>query len=55
MAAFIGEQGFEHLDAPVTRLAGPEVPAVPFHHDLEDWFMINPAKIVAAARSLAAY
>ena len=40
---------------PVTRLAGPEVPGVPFHHDLEDWFMINPAKIVAAARSLAAY
>jgi 2-oxoisovalerate dehydrogenase E1 component beta subunit len=55
VAAIIAEQGFEHLDGPVTRLAGPEVPGVPFHHVLEDWFMINPAKIVDAARSLAAY
>jgi hypothetical protein len=31
------------------------VPPVPFHHDLEDWYMINPAKIVEAARRLAAY
>jgi pyruvate/2-oxoglutarate/acetoin dehydrogenase E1 component len=55
VAALIAEQGFEHLDAPVTRLAGPEVPGVPFHHSLEDWFMISPAKIVDAARALAAY
>ena len=55
IAATIAERGFEHLDGPVTRLGGPEVPAVPFHHDLEDWFMVNPAKIVAAARRLAAY
>jgi len=55
VAALIAQDGFEHLDAPVMRLAGPEVPAVPFHHALEDWFMIDPAKIVAAARELAAY
>ena len=55
VAATIAELGFEHLDGPVTRLAAPEVPAVPFHHDLEDWYMINPAKIVEAARRLAAY
>ncbi|HUG95084.1 MAG TPA: alpha-ketoacid dehydrogenase subunit beta [Pleomorphomonadaceae bacterium] len=55
VAAIIGEQGFEHLDAPVTRLAGPEVPAVPYHHDLEEWFMVNPERIVEAARTLAAY
>ena len=36
----IAEEGFEHLDAPVIRLAGPDVPGVPFHHSLEDWFMI---------------
>jgi 2-oxoisovalerate dehydrogenase E1 component beta subunit len=55
VAATIAEEGFEHLDAPVTRLAGPEVPGVPYHHVLEDWFMIGPAKIVDAARKLAAY
>jgi 2-oxoisovalerate dehydrogenase E1 component beta subunit len=55
VAATIAEEGFEHLDGPVTRLCGPEVPGVPFHHDLEDWFMIGPAKIADAARELAAY
>jgi 2-oxoisovalerate dehydrogenase E1 component beta subunit len=55
VAATIAEGAFEHLDGPVTRLAGPEVPAVPFHHTLEDWFMVSPAKIVEAARKLAAY
>ncbi|MDQ6682400.1 MAG: alpha-ketoacid dehydrogenase subunit beta, partial [Chloroflexota bacterium] len=55
VAAVIAQDGFEHLDGPVTRLAGPEVPAVPYHHALEDWFMINPSKIVDAARALAAY
>jgi 2-oxoisovalerate dehydrogenase E1 component subunit beta len=55
IAATIAEAGFEHLDAPVMRLGGPEVPGVPYHHSLEDWFMIDPAKIVEAARQLAAY
>jgi len=55
VAATIAQHAFEHLDGPVTRLAGPEVPAVPYHHSLEDWFMIGPAKIVEAARTLAAY
>jgi 2-oxoisovalerate dehydrogenase E1 component beta subunit len=55
VAAEIGERAFESLDGPVTRLAGPEVPGVPFHHNLEDWFMVGPARIVHAARQLAAY
>jgi len=55
VAAIIAQDAFEHLDGPVTRLAGPEVPGVPFHHDLEEWFMLNPAKVVEAARTLAAY
>ncbi len=55
IAAEISERAFEQLDGPVTRLAGPDVPAVPYHHALEDWFMINPARIVDAARRLAAY
>ena len=30
VAALIAEDGFDSLDAPVTRLAGPEVPGVPY-------------------------
>jgi 2-oxoisovalerate dehydrogenase E1 component beta subunit len=55
VAATIAQDGFEHLDAPVTRLTGPEVPGVPYHHALEEWFMLSPTKIVDAARALAAY
>jgi pyruvate/2-oxoglutarate/acetoin dehydrogenase E1 component len=28
---------------------------VPYNHVLEDWFMVNPEKIVDAVRKLAAY
>ena len=55
VAAMIAEEAFESLDGPVTRLAGPDVPGVPYHHNLEEWFMLSPAKIVDAARTLAAY
>jgi 2-oxoisovalerate dehydrogenase E1 component beta subunit len=55
VAACIAEEGFDHLDAPVTRLAGPEVPGVPYHHDLEEWYMLNPERIAEAARRLAAF
>ena len=55
IAAEISERAFEQLDGPVTRLAGPDVPGVPYHHALEDWYMIGPARIVDAARKLAAY
>ena len=55
VAAWIAQECFEHLDGPVTRLAGPEVPGVPFHHVLEDWFMLDAAKIADAGRTLAAY
>ena len=55
IAAIIAEEAFESLDGPVTRLAGPDVPGVPYHHDLEEWFMLSPDKIVDAARKLAAY
>ena len=55
IAATIAEHAFDSLDAPVVRLTGPEVPGVPFHHSLEEWWMLNPEKIAAAARQLAAY
>lgn len=55
IAAIISEQAFEYLDGPVTRVAGPDVPAMPFSHPLQDFFMLNAEKIAAAARRLAAY
>jgi 2-oxoisovalerate dehydrogenase E1 component beta subunit len=55
IAATIAEEGFRFLDAPPTRLGGPEVPAVPFSPPLEDWFMISADTIAAAARALVAY
>ncbi|MDX2160362.1 MAG: alpha-ketoacid dehydrogenase subunit beta [bacterium] len=55
IAAIIAEDGFELLDAPVRRLAGPDVPAVPFAPHMQEYFMLNANKIVTAIRDLAAY
>jgi 2-oxoisovalerate dehydrogenase E1 component beta subunit len=55
VAATVAEEAFDYLDGPVTRIAGPDVPGVPYNHVLEDWFMINPEKIADAIRKLAAY
>ncbi len=55
VAAIVAEEAFDYLDGPVTRVAGPEVPAVPYNHVLEDWFMPNPEKIADAIRKLVAY
>ncbi|MEO6045253.1 MAG: alpha-ketoacid dehydrogenase subunit beta [Tepidiformaceae bacterium] len=55
IAAIIAEHAFEYLDAPIRRLAGPDVPAMPYHHAMEEFFMPNREKIASAARELAAY
>jgi len=55
IAAIIAEEAFTDLDAPVRRLCGPDVPAVPFSHPMQDWFMPNAEKIAQAMRDLAAY
>ncbi len=55
IAAILADEAFTDLDAPVRRLCGPDVPAVPFSHPLQDWFMPNPNKIAQAMRELAAY
>jgi 2-oxoisovalerate dehydrogenase E1 component beta subunit len=55
VAATIAEGAFTDLDAPVRRLAGPDVPAVPFSHPLQDWFMPNVEKIAEAIRQLVRY
>ena len=55
VAAIVAEEAFDYLDGPVTRVAGPDVPGVPYNHVLEDWFMVNPEKIADGIRKLAAY
>jgi 2-oxoisovalerate dehydrogenase E1 component beta subunit len=55
IAAIIAENAFEHLDGPITRVAGPDIPAMPFSHPMQDFFLPNAEKIAAAARTLAAY
>lgn len=55
VAAIIADEGFEYLDGPVKRMAGPDVPAMPFNHPGQEAFMLNPDKIVEAIRACAAY
>lgn len=55
VAAIIAEHAFEYLDAPIARLAGPEVPAMPFSPTLESVFLIDTERTLDAMRNLAAY
>jgi 2-oxoisovalerate dehydrogenase E1 component beta subunit len=55
ICSIVAEEAFDYLDGPVTRIAGPDVPGVPYNHVLEDWFMVNPEKIADGIRKLAAY
>jgi len=55
IAAILASDGFEYMDAPIMRLAGPDVPSVPFSHPMQEYFMPNPDKIADAIRKLAAY
>jgi pyruvate/2-oxoglutarate/acetoin dehydrogenase E1 component len=54
VASVIAEEGFAHLDAPVVRLAPPNVP-VPFSPSLEDAYLPQVADIAEAARKLSAW
>jgi 2-oxoisovalerate dehydrogenase E1 component beta subunit len=53
--ALIMEKAFDALDAPVMRLCGPDVPAMPFNHVLEAAFLPNVDTILQKARELARY
>ncbi|HUN66859.1 MAG TPA: alpha-ketoacid dehydrogenase subunit beta [Bacteroidota bacterium] len=54
IAAIIAAGAFEHLDAPVRRLAAPDTP-VPYAAPLEEAFLPNVAKVREAAERLLAY
>src|SRR5215216_4528019 len=36
IAALIGQHAFEHLDGPIVRVGGPDVPAMPYSRPLEE-------------------
>ena len=55
VSAIIAENCLFELDAPIKRLAGPDVPAMPYAPTMEKHFMINPEKVKIAMRELAEY
>jgi pyruvate/2-oxoglutarate/acetoin dehydrogenase E1 component len=54
IAATIGEEAFESLDAPVRRIAAPDTP-VPFSPPLEKAFIPQVEDVVAGLKELAEY
>jgi pyruvate/2-oxoglutarate/acetoin dehydrogenase E1 component len=54
IAATIAEEAFEHLDAPVKRVAAPDTP-VPFSPVLEKAYIPQVEDVTAALRELAEY
>jgi 2-oxoisovalerate dehydrogenase E1 component beta subunit len=55
VAAIIAEHCLFDLDAPIQRLAGPDVPAMPYAPTMEKYFMVNPDKVEKAMRELAQF
>lgn len=55
VSALITEEAFFELDAPVRRLCGPDVPAMPYSPPLEKEYMLSPEKVAAAIRELAEF
>jgi 2-oxoisovalerate dehydrogenase E1 component beta subunit len=54
VVATIAEGAFDRLDGPILRVSAPDTP-VPFTAPLEEAFLPNADRIVAAAERLAAY
>ncbi|PPA71352.1 alpha-ketoacid dehydrogenase subunit beta [Jeotgalibacillus proteolyticus] len=55
VAAIIAENCLFDLDAPIMRVAGPDVPAMPYAPTMEKYFMVNPDKVEKAMKELAEY
>lgn len=55
ISALIAEHALFYLDAPIRRLCGPDVPAMPYSTPLEHAFMVTPDKIATALRELAQF
>ncbi len=55
VSAIIAEEALFDLDAPIARLCGPDIPAMPFCPPMERFYMLDPDKIATAMRRLAAF
>ena len=55
VAAILAEEAFDYLDGPITRVCGPDIPAMPFAPTLEEAYMPDTERITAAVRKLLAY
>ncbi|AVQ99316.1 alpha-ketoacid dehydrogenase subunit beta [Oceanobacillus iheyensis] len=55
VAAIVAENCLFDLDAPIKRLAGPDVPSMPYAPTMEKYFMMNPDKVEKAMRELAEF
>ncbi len=55
VSAIIAEEALFELDAPIMRLCGPDVPAMPYSPPMEKFYMLNPDKVADAMRKLAEY
>jgi 2-oxoisovalerate dehydrogenase E1 component beta subunit len=55
VAAQIAERAMFELDAPIVRIGGPHVPAMPYSPALEHWFLPDVDRIEQELRKLAEY
>jgi 2-oxoisovalerate dehydrogenase E1 component beta subunit len=55
VAAQIAERAVFELDAPIVRIGGPHVPAMPYSPALEHWFLPDVDRIEQEMRKLAEY
>lgn len=55
IAAVIAEEALYDLDAPIKRLAGPDVPSMGYALPLERAFLVSAEQVLEAMRELASY
>jgi len=55
ISAFIVEEAFECLDAPIIRVTAPDIPAIPFSKPLEEFYMPTVDKILDGMRRCVQY
>lgn len=55
VSAIIAEQAFDCLDAPISRVTAPDVPAIPFSAPLEKFYMPSVEKIMTAMQRTLEY
>lgn len=55
VSAIIAENCLFDLDAPIMRLAGDEIPAMPYAPTMEKFFLVTPEKVEQAMRKIAEF